>query len=254
MDQPEETQAELELDGRKDDDSWDMPFLDHLEELRWRLIKSVAAVIVMALGAFYFSEELVTFMIQPLGEDIKLHVTEVTGAFYAYIKVALIFGIIASLPIVFYQIWGFIAPGLYREEKAMVLPLILMSTLLFAVGAGFCYLLVLPFALKFMIGFSGDLFSPIITVGSYISFSGMLMLAFGFGFEMPVVAYLLGKVGIVSSKFLGKGRRYAIVIILIAAAVLTPTPDVVTQLLLAVPLYLLYELSIVVVRATGRRG
>lgn len=229
-----------------------MPFLDHLEELRRRLLRAIAAVVVMSLVAFYFSDYLITFLIAPLG-DIKLYVTQVTGSFYAYLKVSLIGGIVAAAPIVFYQLWAFVAPGLYQKEKATVAPLVFVSSVLFVIGAGFCYLVVLPFSLKFLIGFSGDLLSPIITVGSYLTFSGMLMLAFGLGFEMPVVAYFLGKVGLISSRFLAKGRRYAIVLILILAAILTPTPDVATQLMLAGPLYLLYEVSIVLVKLTGKR-
>ncbi len=129
----------------------------------------------------------------------------------------------------------------------------LSPPILFLSGAAFCYYYVLPFALKFMIGFSGDLLSPIITVSSYISFAGMLLIAFGLSFEMPVIAYILGKLGIITSSFLARGRRIAVVAILLIAAVLTPTPDVVTQLLLAVPMYLLYEASIIIVRLTGRR-
>ena len=230
-----------------------MPFLEHLEELRWRLVKSVAAIVVCAIVAFVFAEDLMRFLIQPMGE-IKLHVTEVTGSFYAFLKIALIFGIVGALPVVFYQVWGFLSPGLYKREKRLILPIVLVSTILFLIGSGFCYLVVLPLALKFLIGFSGDLLSPIITVGSYISFAGLLLLSFGFGFELPVLAFLLGKIGLISSGLLSKGRRYAIVIILIVAAILTPTPDVFTQLLLAVPLYLLYELSIIIVRKTGTKG
>lgn len=230
-----------------------MPFLDHLEELRRRILKAMLAVVILSGVAFYFAEPLMLFLIRPLG-DVKLHVTEVSGSFYAFIKVALIFGLAGSLPVIFYQLWMFISPGLYKRERAMVLPLIALSVVLFLIGSGFCYLLVLPFALDFLIGFGGDILSPIITVSSYLSFAGMLLLSFGFGFELPIAAYFLGKMGIVSSRALARGRRYAIVIILIAAAILTPTPDVFTQCLLAGPLYLLYEVSIVVVRASGRRN
>lgn len=230
----------------------DMPFLDHIEELRRRLLKALLAVIALAGASFYFSDEIVTWFIAPLG-GVKLHVTEVTGSFSAYLKISLITGIIAGLPIIFYQLWAFVAPGLYEREKRWVIPFVMIATLLFLCGAGFCYYFVLPFALAFLIGFSGDLLSPIITVSSYISFASMLLLAFGFSFEMPVIAFLLGKLGVISSAFLARGRRIAIVLILVASAVLTPSPDVVTQLMLAVPMYLLYETSIVVVRMTGRR-
>jgi sec-independent protein translocase protein TatC len=229
-----------------------MPFLDHLDQLRNRLLKALLAVVLCAIVAFYFSDELFRLIVYPLG-DTKLHVTEVTGSFYAYMKVSLITGVLAALPIVFYQMWSFISPGLYPEEKQHVFPLVAISTLLFMVGAGFCWFIVLPMSLEFLIGFSEDLLEPIITVGSYITFAGMLLLAFGFGFEMPVVAYFLGKVGILSSRFMGKGRRYAVVVILILAAILTPTPDVFTQLMLAGPLYLLYEISILLVRSIERR-
>lgn len=229
-----------------------MPFLDHLDQLRWRLLKSIVAVVVTSLVAFYFSDQLFVLIVKPLG-DIKLHVTEVTSSFYAYLKVSIITGILAAVPIIFYQLWAFVSPGLYAKEKSAIFPLVFVSTMLFLVGAGFCWYVVLPMSLDFLIGFSGDLFEPIITVGSYISFAGILLLAFGFGFEMPVVAYFLGKIGILSSSFMSKGRRYAIVMILVTAAILTPTPDVFTQLMLAGPLYILYEISILIVRSIERK-
>ena len=227
-----------------------MPFLDHLDELRKRLLRSILAVVVCSLIAFYFSDELFRLLIIPLG-DVKLHVTEVTGSFYAYLKVSLITGVIAALPIVFYQLWMFVAPGLYPREKRAILPIVSIATLLFLIGAGFCWWVILPMSLKFLIGFSNDILNPIITVDSYISFSGLLLLAFGFGFELPIAAYFLAKVGILSSRFMSVGRPYAIVLILIAAAILTP-PDVFTQVLLGAPLYLLYEISIILVRGVER--
>lgn len=229
-----------------------MAFLDHLEELRRRLLRSALAIVLTTAASFYFAEDIMQFAIRPMGE-IRLHVTEVTGSFYAYLKIALITGIGAAAPIVFYQLWAFVSPGLYRHERARVMPLVAISTMLFLAGATFCFMIVLPFSLKFLIGFSGDLLSPIITVGSYITFAGMLVLAFGVGFQIPVVAYFLGKVGLVTPRVLAKGRRYAAVVILVAAAILTPTPDVATQLMLAGPLYVLYEASIVVVKITGRQ-
>jgi len=237
--------------GGRDTESSGMPFLDHLEELRWRLLKSVLAVVVMAVAAFVFRDELFHFIIRPLG-DTKLHFTEVTGSFYAYMKVAIFTGLTAALPIVFYQLWAFIAPGLYRTEKAAVLPLVLISTFLFLLGAAFCYFMVLPMALQFLIGFGDDILQPIITVGSYISFAGLMMVAFGIGFQLPIVAYFLGRLGILSSAIMSRARPYAVVIILIVGAILTP-PDVFTQVLLAGPIYVLYEISIIIVKVTGRR-
>ena len=153
---------------------------------------------------------------------------------------------------VFFQLWSFIAPGLYSHEKSVVMPLVIVSTLLFMVGAAFCYYGVLPIALQFLIGFSEGLLSPIITVGSYISFAGLLLVAFGLGFELPVVAYFLARIGLINAGVLARGRRYALVAILIVGAIITP-PDVFTQLLLAGPVYLLYEVSIIIVRITRAR-
>ncbi len=244
MDEPE-NQQQTEKPGA-------MPFLEHLEELRRRLLKSLAAVIVMTFVALYFSDHLMRWFLAPIG-NIKLHVMEVTGSIMAYLKVGLIAGFTGALPIVFYQLWMFVSPGLYRKEKKVVLVLVIISTVLFLIGGAFCYYVVLPWSLQFMIGFSGDLLTPLITISSYLSYAGFLMLAFGLTFEMPVLAYFLGRLGIVSSSFLAKGRRYAVVAILIAAAILTPTPDIFNQCLLAVPMYILYEVSIIVVRLTGRR-
>lgn len=229
-----------------------MGFLYHLEELRWRLVKSAIAVVVMALVAFYFSDEIIRFIRKPLG-DIKLYNMQVTGTLYAYLKVSLIAGVVAALPIVFYQLWMFISPGLYRHEKRMVLPLVSFSTILFLIGASFCFWVVLPMTFEFLMGFSEDTVTNTITIGSYISFVGMMLLAFGFSFELPLIAYFLARIGVLKPGMLTKGRRWAIVIILIVAAVLTPSPDVFTQLVLAVPMYILYELSIIIVRITYRR-
>lgn len=228
-----------------------MPFLNHLEELRWRLLKSFLAIIITTIAAFYYAEQIMQFITAPLGET-KLYFTEVTGSFYAFLKLSLLTGILAASPVVFYQLWAFVSPGLYNKEKMAVLPLVFVSTLLFLVGAGFCYYTVLPYSLKFLIDFAGDLLSPLITVGSYITFAGMMMLAFGICFQLPVAAYFLGRIGLINPAFLRKGRRYAVILILIFAAILTPSPDVATQLMLAVPLYLLYELSIIIVRYTGK--
>ena len=228
-----------------------MGFLEHLEELRWRLLKSVLTVVVFSIAAFYFSDRIITFIKLPLG-DVQLYNIQVTGSFYAYLKVSLITGVLASLPIVFYQMWSFISPGLYKKEKILILPLVLTSTALFLIGSAFCFVVVLPLSFKFLIGFSGELIVNTITIGSYISFVGLLLIAFGTAFQLPVVAYVLGKIGLVTPKGLSKGRRYALITILISAAIITP-PDVFTQVLLAAPLYFLYEISIVVVKLTGKK-
>ena len=228
-----------------------MPFLHHLEELRKRLLKCALAVIVCSGVAFYYAQYIIDYFVAPL-HGVKLHVTEVTGSFMAYFKISLVVGLLTATPIVLYQLWSFISPGLYPSEKQKVMPVVFASTILFLGGAAFCYFLILPMALEFLIGFSDDLFTPIITVTSYISFTGMMLLGFGLSFQLPVVAYFLGRIGIVNSGMLSRGRRIAVIIILIVSGFLTPTPDIFTQLLMAVPLYVLYELSILLVRFTGR--
>jgi sec-independent protein translocase protein TatC len=228
-----------------------MPFLDHVEELRWRLIKSLAAIVVLAVISFAFADYVFQFLTMPLG-DVKLHFTEITGSFYAYLKVSFFTGIFLALPIVFYQLWKFIGPGLYDREKRMVTPMAFFSTLLFLGGASFCFFVVLPFALQFLISYGEEVMNPIITVTSYISFSSLLIISFGLAFQLPVLGYFLGKVGFVSARVLAKARPYAIVIFLIGSAILTP-PDVFTQVLLSGPLYLLYEVTILIVKITQRK-
>lgn len=228
-----------------------MGLLDHLEELRIRLIKMIVAVLVCGSAGLYFGEEILRFIMLPLGET-KLHVTEVTGSFYAYLTVSLFAGVIVALPYLFYQLWAFIAPGLYRREKLAILPAIIASTILFLIGAAFCYMVVLPYTMDYLIVFAGDLLTPIITIDSYLSFAGMMILAFGASFELPVLSYFLAKLGIVSGAGLAKGRRFAIVGILIAAGIITP-PDVFSQVVLAGPIYLLYEISILVARMVAKR-
>lgn len=226
-----------------------MPFLDHLEEFRWRILKSLVSVIVLAIASFYYSAELFDFIIQPMG-DIPLHYTTITGKFYAHLKVSLIVGMLAALPIVFYQLWAFISPGLYKQEKAMALPLVSVATILFLAGAAFCYYLVLPMGIQFLTGFGNDNLEDVITISSYLSFSNLMIIAFGCGFELPVVAYVMARMGIVTAAGLARGRRYAIVAILGVGAIITP-PDVFTQMLLAIPVYFLYEISIIVARLSS---
>lgn len=229
-----------------------MPFLDHIEELRWRLIKGLVAIGVLAIASFAFADYVFKFLTMPLG-DVQLHFTEITGSFYAYLKISFFTGMFLALPIIFYQLWKFIAPGLYSTEKKMVIPMVICSTILFVGGAAFCFFIVMPFALNFLINYGEGVMNPIITVSSYISFSSLLIISFGLAFQLPVIGYFLGKVGIVTSRGLGKGRAYAIVAFLIGAAILSP-PDVFTQVLLAGPLYLLYEITIIIVRLTGQEN
>ena len=227
----------------------EMGFLDHLEELRGRIIKSLISIILFSIGAYVFSERLLEFITGPIPEVYFMAPTE---AFSTRIKISLIAGIIISVPVIFYHVWRFIAPGLFQREIRMVVPFVLASTIFFLIGAVFCFFLVLPLSIKFLLGFGTQKLKPMIQIKDYVSFVSYLILAFGAVFELPVVSYFLGKIGIITANTLRKGRRYAITAILVLAAVITP-PDVFSQMMLAVPLYFLYEVSILVVKITGKK-
>ncbi len=177
--------------------------------------------------------------------------TSPSQAFSVRIKLSIFMGIFASAPIVFYQFWRFIVPGLTRREAGNVFWAVLFTSLFFFLGSVFCYFIVVPLSIQFFLGFQTSKLVPLINIGDYISFVAWSVLAFGLIFELPVVSFFLGKLGLLSAGFLSKGRRYAVVLILIVSAILTP-PDVFSQILMAIPLYVLYELSILVVRFTGK--
>lgn len=228
----------------------EMNFLDHLEELRWRLVKSLASILVFSIAAYFFSDQILAFVTRPIDEVFFMAPTE---AFAVRIKVSLFAGLVIALPIILYQAWQFVVPGLYAQEAHLVVPVVILTTLFFLIGASFCFFVVLPVGLKFLVGFGTEKMKPLIAVGRYISFVSWMTLAFGIVFELPIVTFFLGRVGVISSGMLRKWRRYALVGILIVAAAVTPSPDVFSQLMLAGPLYILYEASILVVRLTGKR-
>ena len=226
-----------------------MGFLEHLEELRGRIIKSLVSIILFSIGAYFFSERLIDFISKPIPE---LYFMSPTEAFAIRIKLSLIAGMIASVPVIFYHLWQFVVPGLFEREIKLVVPVVLASTIFFLIGATFCFLLVLPLSIKFLLGFGTEKLKPMIKIGDYVSFVSYLILAFGAVFELPVIAFFLGKLGIITPQTLIKGRRYAIVGMLILSALITP-PDLFSQLMLAGPLYFLYEVSIVVVRIVQKK-
>jgi sec-independent protein translocase protein TatC len=226
-----------------------MPFLDHLEELRIRLIKSISAVLIFAIAAFVFSEQIMNFLASPVD---KVYFMAPTEAFMVQIKISLLVGVLVAAPVLIYQLWMFVLPGLYEKEVKIVFPIVISSTIFFYGGGAFCLFYVIPIALNFLMKFGGDNLEPLISVSEYFVFVTRMVLAFAIVFELPVVSYFLGRVGILTSRMLGRGRRYAVVIILVMSAILTP-PDIFSQVALGVPLYLLYELSILIVYLTGRR-
>jgi sec-independent protein translocase protein TatC len=226
-----------------------MTFTEHLEELRWRLIKSLAAV-ALAFGLCYFaSDRIFAFMIAPLKQNLQpgqsLIGTGVAEAFFIEMKVGLVGGVFVASPVIFYQIWGFLAPGLLGDEKKLVVPFVVCATLFFLSGAAFCYYVVLPVAFGYFVEQYQSLgVAPEIRIGEYFSFFFRMILAFGVTFELPVFTFFLVRVGVVNYRLMWRSFRYAIVLIFIAAAILTPTPDVINQTLLAAPMLLLYLLSI----------
>lgn len=230
-----------------------MTFVEHLEEFRKRLIISLAAVAVGFGIAWTFSEQLLKFLLHPLLPLLpsfhgELIYTGLAEPFMLYLKISLLFGAFLASPVIFYQIWTFISPGLRAEEKRYALPFILFSTIFFVGGALFGFLMVFPFAFKYFLSLTTSFFSPKISIKEYFGFASRILLAFGLVFEFPIVAVILARMGVLNDRFLRRYRKYSIVIIFIAAAVLTPGPDPISQVCLAVPLLILYELSIFLVK------
>ena len=223
------------------------PFMSHLEELRTRLIACAIAVGIGFVVCYLFSKDLFQILVIPLKENMpegdRLIYTNLPEMFFTYLKTAFIAGIMVVSPYVFYQIWMFIAPGLYKKEKKYVLPFVFFSTILFVGGALFGYFVVFPFGFKFFMGFANDSIQALPSVKQYFSFAVKLLFAFGVVFELPVVVFFLTKIGVVTPEFLKQKRKYAILLTFVMAAILTP-PDVITQCMMAGPLIILYEVGI----------
>lgn len=233
------------------------PLLDHLLELRRRLLWSVTAVAIAFGVCLYFARPIFAFLVQPLvraGQG-KLIYTQIFEAFFVEIKVAFFAALMLSFPVVANQLWQFVAPGLYRNERRALLPFLFATPLLFLLGAAMAYYVAIPVALHFLLGFQGDLGGvqqeALPAVGNYLSFVMQFLFGFGLSFLLPVLLMLLARAGIVTRRQLISGRRYAIVGAFALAAVLTP-PDIGSQLLLAIPLCLLYEIAIIGIWFTER--
>ncbi|MBW1715125.1 MAG: twin-arginine translocase subunit TatC [Deltaproteobacteria bacterium] len=232
------------------------PFLAHLDELRKRLIVCAIAVGAGFIVSYIFSKQLFSFLILPLTkvlpDESTLIFTSLPEMFIAYIKVALISGIILAVPVIFYELWMFVAPALYRTEKRYVVPFVLFSTILFVVGSLFGYFVVFPYGFKFFIGLATEDIQALPSVKQYFSFAIRLLLAFGLVFEMPVAVLFLTKIGLITPESMKKYRKYAILGSFVLSAILTP-PDVATQLMMALPIISLYELSIFISKAVRRK-
>jgi sec-independent protein translocase protein TatC len=231
------------------DDGDKMPFLSHLEELRRRLIACAIAVGIGFVLCYLIRERLFLILVSPLKDILqdgdKLIYTHLLGAFLTYLKTAAIGGVLLSAPYLFYQIWMFIAPGLYQREKRYVVPFVLCSTLLFVGGALFGYFIVFPLGFRFFLSFANDYIQALPSINEYFSLAIKLLFCFGIAFELPVVIFFLAKIGLVTPELLRKKRKYALLLMFVVGAILTP-PDVVSQVMLALPLIALYEFGIIV--------
>lgn len=226
----------------------EMPFLDHLEELRWRIIKSLISVVFFMIVAFYFSDIFLQWLLKPsadINAPITLQVLKVQSIFIIKLEIALIVGIILSIPVILFQIWSFMAPGLHQHEKKYVWPVIFFAMLSFCVGGAFAYYIIIPYALDFFLNLAPENVSNNIAIDFYFGFILRLIVVFGVVFELPVLSVVLSKLGLITPQFLRKYRRHAIVFFFIIAAILTP-PDPTTQVFLAIPLVLLYEITILI--------
>jgi len=236
-----------------------MPLFEHLEELRSRLLICCLAIGIGFVVSYFFSSRIFEMLIRPWvkampeGQPAKLIYTAPHEAFFVYMKVSFIAGTILAAPVILWQIWKFVAPGLYENEKKYILPVMFFSSFCFVSGVAFGYFVVIPVAFKFFASFASDYITPMLRTTEYLSFANKMLLCFGIAFELPVFAFFLAKLGVLSSDFLRRKRKWAIILIFIAAAVLTPSPDIVSQLLMAVPLLFLYEASVWIVYFFGSK-
>jgi sec-independent protein translocase protein TatC len=244
-----------------------MPFTEHLTELRKRIIISLVALVAGFIFSFSYSENIFEVLTLPLRSEISFSMhypfvslipTKIKNpslvflapaeAFWMHLKVSFVAGLVLSLPVILHQFWKFISPGLLLKEKKYVGPFVVSASLLFLIGAFFCFMFVLPFAMGFLLTYKTGSLTPMLSVGNYVDFCLKFILAFGAVFELPIIIVLLTRMGIVTPKTLAKNRKYAILVAFIVAAILTPTPDAFNQTLMAVPMIVLYEAGILVSR------
>jgi sec-independent protein translocase protein TatC len=259
-------------EGNPEKKETEMSFLDHIEELRWHVIRSLIAVVVCMIGAFLAKDFIFnTVIFGPKNPDFvtyramcnlanwfnmpslcatppkfDLSVRALGEKFNIHLQASFFIGLIVSIPYIFWEIWRFVSPGLYEKEQKAIRGIVFICSLLFFTGILFGYYVIAPFAISFLAGYDLGEIQELPTIGSYVDYMIMFTLPMGIVFELPIVIYFMSKMGIVTPTIMREGRRYAIVLILIIAGIITPTPDIVTQLLVAIPLYFLYEVSIAI--------
>lgn len=227
-----------------------MSLVDHLQELRRRIIICLVAVTITSTVSYFFAENLVKVIAAPAG---KLYFMNPTEVFFGYLRISLFVGFLAALPIVLYQLWAFVVPALTRSEQTLSLILTPASVVLFFIGILFSYFFVLPAGVQFFLGFATESLQPMFSLGQYLSFVISFLLPFGFIFEVPLFILVLAKLGMISSTFLISKRKVVLVLTFVVGAVVSPTPDVFSQTMIAIPMILLYEISILLVKYVLRK-
>lgn len=243
-------------DEELDDELPRMTLLDHLDELRRRILYSVITILVAFLGSWYFAPRIFHWLEKPflaaVPEGEKLAFTDLPGPFMLYIKVALLTAIFVSSPVLLAQVWLFLKPGLYKRERRLFVPFVVFTTLFFVAGGYFGYLVAFPIVVKFLLGV-GEGFKQVVTIDAYFSMMSKILLGLGLVFEMPMLIFFLARLGIVTAGQLLRWIRWAILLIFVVAAVITPTPDIATQTVFAVPMILLYLLGVLVAAIFGKK-
>jgi sec-independent protein translocase protein TatC len=251
----EELEQVKEIEGESYEEK-EMTFIEHLEELRWRIIYSLIGIVIGTIVAWIFIDFLVEeILLRPAKENgVSLQNLKPFGQIFLYFQIALIAGLILSIPNVFYQFWKFISPALRKHERKYILAIVIFTTVCFLAGIAFAYFVMLPLALSFAAQFGTQTIKNEFAVDEYMSIIISVMLAAGLVFELPMLSFFLSKLGILKPSFMRKYRKHSIVIIMVAAAILTPGTDPVSQVILAVPLVLLYEISILVSKFSQKKS
>jgi sec-independent protein translocase protein TatC len=250
-----DTETNNNQEEEENESGQEMGFLDHLDELRKRIIWSILGLVAGCILTGIFIDKIMNLVLLSQAAKVGLTLQNLKpfGQPFLYFKVILVSGLIVSFPFILYQLWKFISPGLYSREKRWARSITFFTSFCFLSGVVFSYFVMIPSMLKFAASFGSDKIMNIIDVNEYFSFITMMLLASGLVFEMPMISYVLSRVGILTAKFMRKYRRHAIVFILVVAAVATPTPDPISQMIFAAPLFVLYEISILIAKAGEKK-